>query len=303
VVCAHSAGGMGPHGFSLLLEYACDAGPSPNTSSNTPTPLSLAAAFAAAAPGGPALRFERRLPLAVEWAVQPGLRVLSASLQAVSFVLDASNTTTTTTTTTTCVPPPARPSTTPTSTAATPSVSPSVSSQSNAALLPVRVPPPHTHACGRVSRGWDAVICPASPLARGVCLGWRANTRPAGYTPAVGYHTAMKKLRIAILRFGTARQTRVLNDGRIQNPSNPFGIVPLSNFVSRGFGFVHHSIAILYHEVPNPNITIRNFLIAVYHQLSRGRSTDLRSEPLTRARFAGRRVRRGVPLPAGRGGA
>jgi hypothetical protein len=28
--------------------------------------------------------------------------------------------------------------------------------------------------------------------------------------------------------------------------------VPLSNFVPRGFGFVHHSIAILYHEVPNP---------------------------------------------------
>jgi hypothetical protein len=33
-----------------------------------------------------------------------------------------------------------------------------------------------------------------------------------------------------------------LNDGRIQNPSNPFGIVPLSRFVPRGFGFVHHSI-------------------------------------------------------------
>jgi hypothetical protein len=26
--------------------------------------------------------------------------------------------------------------------------------------------------------------------------------------------------------------------------------VPLSNFAPRGFGFVHHSIAILYHEVP-----------------------------------------------------
>jgi hypothetical protein len=68
------------------------------------------------------------------------------------------------------------------------------------------------------------------------------------------------------------RETRVwhgaaengsLNDGRIQNPSNPFGVVPLSNFVPRGFGFVHHSIAILYHEVPNPNLTIRNFSIAV----------------------------------------
>jgi hypothetical protein len=54
-----------------------------------------------------------------------------------------------------------------------------------------------------------------------------------------------------------------LNDGRIQNPYSPFGIVPLSNFVPRGFGFVHHSIAILDHEVPNPNLTIRDFLIAV----------------------------------------
>jgi hypothetical protein len=51
-----------------------------------------------------------------------------------------------------------------------------------------------------------------------------------------------------------------LNDGQIQNPSNPFGIVPLSNFAPRGFGFVHHSMTILYHEVPNPSITIRTFL-------------------------------------------
>ena len=43
-----------------------------------------------------------------------------------------------------------------------------------------------------------------------------------------------------------------LSDGRIQNPSNPFGIVPLSRFVPRGFGFVHHSIAILYHEDAKP---------------------------------------------------
>jgi hypothetical protein len=55
-----------------------------------------------------------------------------------------------------------------------------------------------------------------------------------------------------------------LNDGQIPNPSNPFGIVPLSNFVPRGFGFVHHSIAILYHQVPNLKITIRNFFIAVW---------------------------------------
>jgi hypothetical protein len=44
--------------------------------------------------------------------------------------------------------------------------------------------------------------------------------------------------------------------------------VPLSNFVPRGFGFVHHSIAILYHEVPNPNLTIRHFFIAVSWSLT-----------------------------------
>jgi hypothetical protein len=33
--------------------------------------------------------------------------------------------------------------------------------------------------------------------------------------------------------------------------------VPLYNFVPRGFGFVHHSLAII--QVPNPNLTIRNF--------------------------------------------
>jgi hypothetical protein len=71
-------------------------------------------------------------------------------------------------------------------------------------------------------------------------------------------------MRIVRLGFGTARQKRdrkgSLNDGQIQNPSNPFGIVPLSNFVPRGFGFVHHSIAILYHEVPLPYLTIRELL-------------------------------------------
>jgi hypothetical protein len=31
----------------------------------------------------------------------------------------------------------------------------------------------------------------------------------------------------------------------------------------RGFGFVHHSRSIFCHQVPNPNLTIRNFSIAV----------------------------------------
>ena len=39
--------------------------------------------------------------------------------------------------------------------------------------------------------------------------------------------------------------------------------MPLSNLVPRGFGFVYHSIAILYHEVPNLSITIRTFFIAL----------------------------------------
>jgi hypothetical protein len=56
----------------------------------------------------------------------------------------------------------------------------------------------------------------------------------------------MKKLRIVRRGFGTYISDRKgsLNDGQIQNPSKLFGIVPLSNFVPRGFGFVHRSIAI-----------------------------------------------------------
>ena len=49
--------------------------------------------------------------------------------------------------------------------------------------------------------------------------------------------------------------------------------MPLSNLVPRGFGFVHHSIAILYHEVPNPNLTIRNFFIAVRWRTRGARTT------------------------------
>jgi hypothetical protein len=51
-------------------------------------------------------------------------------------------------------------------------------------------------------------------------------------------YTAMKKLRIVILGFGTARQKRVLERWTNPKPPNPFEIVPLSNFVPRDFGFV-----------------------------------------------------------------
>ena len=44
--------------------------------------------------------------------------------------------------------------------------------------------------------------------------------------------------------------------------------MPLYNFCTEGFGFVHHSIAILYHEVPNPNITTRNFFNAAWDAAS-----------------------------------
>ena len=74
--------------------------------------------------------------------------------------------------------------------------------------------------------------------------------------------------------------------------------MPLSNFVPRGFGFVHHSIANLYHEVPNLSITIRNFFIAVGDGV------------VPRAVGGGARLRRGQRLrrarvthTGGRGGA
>jgi hypothetical protein len=75
----------------------------------------------------------------------------------------------------------------------------------------------------------------------------RCKSRARRMGPGPRHCTAMKKLRI-VRSGGLARRDRkgYLNDGRIQNPSKSFGIVPLSNFVPRGFGFVHHSIAILY---------------------------------------------------------
>ena len=48
-----------------------------------------------------------------------------------------------------------------------------------------------------------------------------------------------------------------------KTPPTHLGSCRYLNFAPRGFGFVHHSIAILYHEVPNPYLTIRNFFIAV----------------------------------------
>jgi hypothetical protein len=89
-----------------------------------------------------------------------------------------------------------------------------------------------------------------------------------------------------------------LNDGRIRNPSNPFGILPLSNFVPRGFGFVHHSIAIFYHQVPNPNLTIRNFFIAVSPWPRARGPTPGRARSTCRRRRARAGSRRGGAAPA-----
>ena len=44
----------------------------------------------------------------------------------------------------------------------------------------------------------------------------------------------------------------------------------LSNYAPRGFGFVHHSRAFLYPQVPNPNLTIRNFCIVCMTGVSEG---------------------------------
>ena len=82
--------------------------------------------------------------------------------------------------------------------------------------------------------------------------------------------------------------------------------MPLSNFVPRGFGFIHHSIAILYHQVPNPNITIRNFVVAAGRRPLRlphgpgGRRRAVDREPLRQV--GPRRVPgRGGPAPVSEG--
>jgi hypothetical protein len=82
--------------------------------------------------------------------------------------------------------------------------------------------------------------------------------------------TAIKK-RIVILGFGTSDREWLLNDGQIQKPLGASVDRAVSDFVPRGFGFVHHSIAILYRAVPNPNITVRNFCIAAHLDGERGR--------------------------------
>ena len=77
--------------------------------------------------------------------------------------------------------------------------------------------------------------------------------------------------------------------------------MPLSNFEPRGFGFVHHSIATLYHEVPNPNLTIRNCFIAVRRAI-RGAAAAAAAErererERVRVRSSGRGAAAGEVLP------
>jgi hypothetical protein len=125
-----------------------------------------------------------------------------------------------------------------------------------------------------------------------------------GVGPALKRRNPLRGFRLGLAR---RDRKRSLNDGRIPNPSNPFGIVPLSNFVPRGFGFVHHSIAIPYHEVPNPNLTIRNFFIAVPQHLRpqllapqrRHTPRQCGSHAPRPRRDKSRRARRSLP-PAGR---
>jgi hypothetical protein len=80
---------------------------------------------------------------------------------------------------------------------------------------------------------------------------------------AYAYAAVLCRLALRCTPRTKSDRKRSLNDGQIQNPSTRLLIVPLSKFVLSGFGFVHDSIAIPYHEVPNPNLTIRNFCIAV----------------------------------------
>jgi hypothetical protein len=83
---------------------------------------------------------------------------------------------------------------------------------------------------------------------------------------------------------------------KIQNPSNQFGIVPLSYFVPMGLGFVHHSIAFLYHEVPRTYLTIRDSFIAVGGGAGRAQQGGV---PQRRRE----RVREGDAAPQDAGGA
>jgi len=99
---------VGQHGFNVLIEYSAaeeeeqeegEDNASSSTQTSTQRTGSLARRFAAVASNSDSIspasgavgpqRFLRRLPLPVEWEVQPGLRVLSASLQTVSSVLGA----------------------------------------------------------------------------------------------------------------------------------------------------------------------------------------------------------------------
>ena len=84
---------------------------------------------------------------------------------------------------------------------------------------------------------------------------------------AYAYAAVLCRLALRCTPRTKSDRKRSLNDGQIQNPSTRLLIVPLSKFVLSGFGFVHDSIAIPYHEVPNPNLTIRNFFIAVSHSI------------------------------------
>jgi hypothetical protein len=61
--------------------------------------------------------------------------------------------------------------------------------------------------------------------------------------------------------------------------------VPLSNFVPRGFEFVHHSIALLYHEVPNPNIRFATFSSLFVAKRPRELISHPESLPLRSAKF------------------
>jgi hypothetical protein len=54
--------------------------------------------------------------------------------------------------------------------------------------------------------------------------------------------------------------------------------------LARGFGFVHHSRTRFCRAVPNPNLTIRNFLIAVAHQSLSGKRARSRRRTKSKSR-------------------
>jgi hypothetical protein len=120
--------------------------------------------------------------------------------------------------------------------------------------------------CSRAMRYSARVGSCGSPwwCARCRGCGWRSAAAVARAAPQTRYSDE----KVSANRYTKARRgrNRSLNDGQIQTPSARSTIVPLSNFVQRGFGFVYHSIAILFTKCQIQHSRFTTFFTAVRGQ-------------------------------------